>query len=160
MSAKFAVRGFAEVQHNLSNLGRAGMDAGERGLKKLADEVKKESIGRAPLLTGNLEGAHRVAKQKAGARITYTIFVDDGAAPYAVYMHEGINGGKYQLGELSQAKSGYQSYHYGKGVGWKFLERAASFVDRHYLAALANELRKGLEKATSSRSLANRLAAR
>lgn len=113
------VTGIGSLQRRLN---RAA--ASSRALRRLQNEAAQEiaEVARegAPVDTGNLEGAiYAQANYDEGSRVDY-IIVDESAAPYAIYMHEG----QYSLGPKSQAKDGSGRI----AVGPKFLSRAVQYV--------------------------------
>ena len=135
---------------NLSRRGRAAERMGDYGLKLLADEIEEESRARTPERTGKLVESHRVVQTKEGYGVMVGPVYNDGVE-YSVMMHEGLGWDQddmdlepYELGRKSRSKNAGKTAHYGRGVGWKFLERASKSVMRDAVGRLGNIIGKAL----------------
>jgi hypothetical protein len=122
--------GANELRKSLTDAMKVHEEFGEQGIKQLAKAVQEGARERAPEKTGDLVDAIKVTTERNGRRFRATVYVDETMVPYAIYMHEGINGEQYELGEYSDLKN-IGVPHVGTGVGWKFLERAFRAVTRN-----------------------------
>lgn len=97
--------------------------------------VAVESKKRAPILTGDLEAAHRVVMTRNDAsNVRVEIQVgDDKTADYLQFIHES----SYGLGPLSRKK---QAANPKVRVGSKFLERAMNETEDEIVKQIADEL--------------------
>ncbi|WP_028449708.1 hypothetical protein [Chitinibacter tainanensis] len=135
---------------------------GKRVMKHAVDRMRLEAermrelaIDYAPVDTGRLENAIKIAEDQGGInrRKRFFVYVDeqhveDGKAvgEYLYFIHEGFSRGKdgsirasYELGELSQAKDA------GRGVvGPKFLERAGEERAKAVSASIYNAVKEVL----------------
>lgn len=112
------------IERTMLSMSSAALDT----LAEEAEEIKRRSQARAPLLTGDLENAHHVVVKdrrigpivSGSAEIIVDPCYNDDGLNYAIVMHEGI----YNLGKISRDKNNGKAPHIGDGVGRKFLERA------------------------------------
>lgn len=112
--------------------------AAERGVKRALDELGDESYALAPKDKGELRRSRKVhVETKSGLRITGTIrysAINRSKSgwnfDYAVFLHE--------LSDFDPSTP---------GTGPKFLERPLKARYRRYQQIIAEEIRKGLERA-------------
>ncbi len=146
------IEGMGAFNRRLTRLSRSVKFATEKELGEAANRIKVESQKRAPEKTGALVLAHSVTKKGSGVKTEYSVNVasvlDSKGRNYAVEMHEGIKTSgsfvnpafpPYVLGQLSSSKS-IGMPHRGKGVGIRFLARAAEFVYRDLLRNMASRV--------------------
>lgn len=154
--------GAEELRQMLTDAMKIAEEEGREGIKKLAGNIALGAQQRAPEKTGQLVDAIKVRHEYfSPRRFRSTVWVDEMMAPYAIYMHEGINGMPYELGEISEDKNEGKRPHYGEGVGWKFLKRAFNAETRK----ASKRLREALDAAerkvrNAARSVANRVTSK
>lgn len=133
----------------LSDIGKIVRHNGNRGLWDVAQEIAQGAKDRAPEKTGDLVDSIRVdpptpPSVPTGKGYTVTISVgpvyNDAGVDYVPFMHEGIDGEKYDLGKISEQKNKGQP-HKGTGVGWKFLERAFESAYRKALRKIKQRMK-------------------
>lgn len=168
----FSLTGDQELLATLSALGKIAQHDGPDALRRLADEIADGARERVPEKTGALADSIRVVENPRSVR-TYEVAVQagpvmnaQGAADYAVIMHEGLGlsdgesflpygketrsaggDGRYTLGPLSAAKNAGRTPHEGTGVGWKFLERAFESVYRKALRRINDRIKRAVAEA-------------
>ena len=121
-------------------------------VRTLAEEVKRESIARAPIKTGALEKSHVSEVSGVGGKVRAEIgfgpVFSESGDDYSARMHEGLDleGMPYNLGPRSEDKSD-GTPHRGKGVGMHFLKRAFDYVMRNIKVTAGFEIDKAIVKA-------------
>ena len=139
----FRLLNTGEFKARLGSSTRIAKEGGAAALKEISAEIKEASQDRAPEKSGNLVDAHYYRKTvDDGGRVVYEVGVNEAEAPYALRMHEGIDGGPYNLGKKSKDKNAGMTPHVGEGVGWKYLERAFNAKYRAALKKLEQALGK------------------
>lgn len=126
--------------------------SGTQLVRELAEEIRDESVARAPVKTGALEISHTAQVVGTGGKIRAEVgfgptFSKSGV-DYSLLMHEGLDqaGLAYDLGPRSEDKSEGPP-HRGKGVGMKFLKRAFDFVMRNIQTRAAIKIDLAISKA-------------
>jgi hypothetical protein len=154
-------------RNHLTAMSRVVQSASKAQLAGIAESLVREARARAPFKTGNLEAA--ITMKTTGRGWQHDVGIDEVAAPYAVYMHEGMfdvaggegddgeGGGKrtrasdlmpYELGPGSEAKN-IGTPHIGKGVGIRFMPRAWEYVYRLFIHAAPSLKRDVVNKVLS-----------
>lgn len=123
--------GISAMRKVLSEMQRVVERDGVQVIDELARKTVEEAKLRAPRATGELEDAIQIRDGGRGGT-SKLVYVDEGKAPYAYWMHEGMfdfySDGKYFLGPGSLAKNPAHAHEEPRGVGIKFLERAGHAV--------------------------------
>jgi hypothetical protein len=142
------------TQASITNKANTSRRAGQRRLKKGAEDIRETALDYAPYFDGNLEDSIILEAPRSGpnGRTVFEVSIDRSAPgsngaksmnDYATWIHEA----NYNLGKFSALKDqslGGSGLGYGQGgvVGRKFLFRA---LEKH-VKNIEKEVREAVEK--------------
>lgn len=132
----------SEVVDKLNEIAMKTPNAALRALNEIAEGVSAVSKSRTPVDTGTLRGSHIVRTELEGGEFaTATIEVGGPAAPYALFVHEGLfqGGGRSGGSVASHSRKGKAGKKKGVG-GPKFLESAVNEVTPSLAGLIAGAL--------------------
>ena len=134
----------------ITSASKIAKEGGATALVDLAEDIKDGAVERAPISPdgtpgqGTLRAAIMIEKETYGILFDKTrvrVTIDEELAPYAIYMHEGMDADGGTPGYQPTAQR--DSSHRGRDIGWKFLTRSFEFFYRDALARIRRGVNKG-----------------